>query len=236
MERKEFLQKGFATALSFAAFTPFVKSCSKNTAGTNTAGDDAGTCTDTPVDEEGPFPTHTPSSLVTNDITSDREGVPLTIKITVNNSNNNCSALQNAIVDIWHCDAAGNYSEYGGSQMQSTNYTSVHFLRGRQISNAGGLVTYTSIYPGWYPGRAPHIHVHIYSADGTSLLITQIAFPTDASNTVYSTATQYYTKGLQGTSNTEDHVFADSLASELATVAGSVSEGYVLTHLITVAA
>lgn len=237
MERKEFLKRGFTAALSMAAIAPMMKACSKD-AGTGTDSTDGSSdsCTDTPVETEGPFPTHTPSSLVASDITSDRTGVPLTIKITVNNSNASCAALGNAIVDIWHCDADGNYSEYGGTQMQSSNYTSVHFLRGRQTTNTSGLVTFTSIFPGWYQGRAPHIHVHIYSADGTSLLVTQIAFPTDVCNTVYTTATTYYKNGTQDTSNANDNVFSDSLAYELATVEGNINDGYTLTHLITVAA
>src|SRR4029079_107610 len=123
----------------------------------------------------------------------------LTIKLTVNNRKSSCAALSGAIVDVWHCDAAGNYSEYGGSVMQSSNYTSVHFLRGRQTTNSSGLVTFTSIFPGWYSGRALHIHVHVYSADGTSLLITQIAFPTDVCNTVYTTAADYKSRGTQDT-------------------------------------
>jgi protocatechuate 3,4-dioxygenase beta subunit len=173
---------------------------------------------------------------VTNDIRSDRTGVAFTIKITINNVNNSCAALAGAIVDIWHCDKDGNYSEYGGTGMQATNYTSVHFLRGRQVTDANGLVTFTSVFPGWYSGRAPHIHVHVYNAGGSSLKVTQIAFPTDVCNTVYTTATNYYTRGKQDTSNASDNVFSDSLASELATVTGSVSAGYTLTHLITVAA
>jgi len=160
----------------------------------------------------------------------------LTIQITINNTNNSCAALSGAIVDVWHCDAAGNYSEYGGSGMQSTNYTSVHFLRGRQTTNTSGVVTFTSIFPGWYSGRAPHIHVHVYSADGTSLMVTQIAFPTDICNTVYTMASPYNTRGTQDTSNSQDSVFSDSLASELATVSGSVANGYTLTHIITASA
>lgn len=238
MERKVFLKKGLA-ALGAVAIIPFVNSCKKDvTAGSDTdttSGTGSDSCTVSPSETEGPFPTKTPSSLVTNDIRSDRTGVPLTINITINNSNNNCAALANAIVDIWHCDKDGNYSEYGGTSMQSTNYTSVHFLRGSQTTDANGLVSFTSIFPGWYSGRAPHIHVHVYSSDGTSLLVTQIAFPTDVCNTVYSTSS-LYTKGLQDTSNATDNVFADSLANELATVTGNVSDGYVLTHLITVAA
>ena len=114
MKRKEFLKKGFTAALSFAAIAPVVKSCSKDVSDTLGADTGSGSCVETPSETEGPFPTHTPSSLVTNDIASDRTGVPLTVNITVNNSNNNCAALANAIVDIWHCDKDGNYSEYGG--------------------------------------------------------------------------------------------------------------------------
>lgn len=244
MERKDFLKRGFTAALSFAAIAPAMKSCSKDvdatgsteTDSTSTSTGDSDACTATPVETEGPFPTHTPSSLVTNDIRSDRTGVLLTVNITINNSNNNCSALSGAIVDIWHCDKDGNYSEYGGTQMQSSNYTSVHFLRGRQTTNTSGVVTFTSIFPGWYSGRAPHIHVHVYDANGTSLLVTQIAFPADVTNTVYTTATDFYTKGAQDTSNTQDNIFADSLAQELATVSGNITDGYTLTHLITVSA
>lgn len=238
MDRKYFLRNGLA-ALGMITVAPLAHSCKKTieesgtTSGETTTG---GTCTTSPSETAGPFPTKTPSSLVSSDIRSDRTGVPLTIKITINNKNNSCAALNGAIVDIWCCDKDGNYSEYGGSGMQSTNYTSVHFLRGRQTSDANGLVTFTSIFPGWYSGRAPHIHVHVYSASGSSLLVTQIAFPTNICDTVYTTATNFYTRGKQDTSNASDNVFSDSLASELATVSGSVAAGYVLTHLITVAA
>jgi protocatechuate 3,4-dioxygenase beta subunit len=244
MERKDFLRNGFMAALGFAAIAP-LKACSKDqdlasdtTSNSGGSGSSTGTgdCTVSPTETAGPFPTKSPSSLVTNDIRSDRTGVPLSLKITINNNNNNCAALAGAIVDIWHCDKDGYYSEYGGSGMQSANFTSVHFLRGRQVTNASGEVTFTSIFPGWYSGRAPHIHVHVYSASGSSLLVTQIAFPTDVCDAVYTTATNYYTRGKQDTSNARDGVFADSLASELATVAGSVSSGYTLTHLVTVAA
>lgn len=243
MERKVFLKKGMAS-LGLAFVAPLINSCKKETetatssgsgTGTGTGSGSSGSCTVAPIETEGPFPTKTPSSLVTSNITSDRTGVPFTIKITINNTNNSCSGLAGAIVDIWHCDADGNYSEYGGTGMQSTNYTSVHFLRGRQTTDASGLVTFTSIFPGWYSGRAPHIHVHVYNASGTSLKVTQVAFPTDVCNTVYTTATNYYKKGTQDTQNANDNVFSDSLASELATVTGSVSAGYTLTQVITVA-
>jgi protocatechuate 3,4-dioxygenase beta subunit len=242
MERKTFLRNGLA-ALGMGIVIPAINSCKKDsatttaaTSSTTTTTTTTGSCTVTPTETEGPFPTKTPSSFVRSDIRDDRTGVSFTIKITITNTNNSCAALQGAMVDIWHCDKDGNYSEYGGTSMQSTDYTAVNFLRGRQTTDASGLVTYTSIFPGWYSGRAPHIHVHIYNASGTSLLVTQIAFPTDVCNTVYTTATNYYTKGTQDTTNAADSVFSDSLAYELASVTGDITNGYVLTQTISVAA
>ena len=205
-------------------------------------GDETGSCTVSPTETAGPFPTKTPSSLVRSDIKDDRTGVAFTIKITIKNTNNSCAALAGVIVDIWHCDKDGYYSEYGGSGMQSVNYTAVHFLRGRQTTDANGVVTFTSIFPGWYSGRSTHIHVHLYNASGNSLLVTQIAFPEGTSSAVAtvngSGGTAYgYTKGMTGyTYNASDNVFSDSASDELATVTGSLSAGYTLTHTINVAA
>lgn len=254
MERKEFLKRLGMSGL----MVPLISACNESddptststtgsstttdttdssTSGTSTTGtttsDD---CTTTPSETAGPFPTKNPSTLEMADIRSDRTGVAFTIRITIQDKNNSCAALEGALVDIWHCDKDGYYSEYGGTSMQSVNYTAYHFLRGRQATDSNGLAAFTSIFPGWYSSRAPHIHVHIYDASGKSLLVTQIAFPTDVCNTVYTTATQYYTKGKQDTSNASDNVFSDSLASELATVTGNITDGYVLTHTIVVSA
>lgn len=245
MERKEFIKKlGFGTML-----VPFLAACSdsddpspsnNSSGGSTSGGTDSGTdtgsasCTVSPTETAGPFPTKDPASLERLDIRSDRTGIVMDVQITIQDKSNGCTALEGAIVDIWHCDAAGNYSEYGGTTMQTVNYQSVHFLRGRQETNSAGVASFRSIFPGWYSGRAPHIHVHIYDASGNSLLVTQIAFPTDVCDTVYTTATTLYTKGKQDTSNASDNVFADSLASELATVTGSIAEGFVLTKTIVV--
>ncbi len=122
--------------------------------------------------------------------------------------------------------------------MQSADFTSVHFLRGRQTTNANGLVSFTSIFPGWYSGRATHIHVHIYNSAGTSLLVTQIAFPEGSGSAVVlvnASSANGYTKGMSGyTYNANDNVFSDGFSSELATVTGSVAAGFVLTHTINV--
>jgi protocatechuate 3,4-dioxygenase beta subunit len=234
MERKTFLK----SSLGFLGMAVAAPSLLRATGITPIDDETLDTCTVSPTETAGPFPTHTPSSLVRTDITDGRTGVPFTINIAIKNKNANCGALANAIVDIWHCDKDGNYSEYGGSGMQSANYTTVHFLRGRQTSNADGMVGYTSIFPGWYTGRATHIHVHIYNAAGTSLLITQIAFPESTNSAVVqvNAATDYgYTKGMAGyTYNADDNVFSDdSQGIELAAaVTGSISEGFVLDHTI----
>lgn len=194
-------------------------------------------CTVSPSETAGPFPTITPTNWVRTDITDGRTGVAFTIDIYIKNKNAGCNALEGAIVDIWHCDKDGNYSEYGGSGMQATNYQSVHFLRGRQTTGSDGLVSFTSIFPGWYTGRATHIHVHIYSSSGTSLLITQISFPEGTNSAVAlvnASTANGYTKGMNGyTYNANDNVFSDdSTGAELAAVSGSVAQGYALTHTI----
>lgn len=245
MKRKEFLRGLGLIGIGTLAI-PVINSCSKDDNASNTStntdsgsGSSSGDCSVTASETAGPFPTITPSSLVKSNIVMDRTGVGFTINITIKNTKANCAALKDAIVDIWHCDKDGYYSEYGGSGMQSVNYTSVHFLRGRQTTDENGLVTFTSIFPGWYSGRATHVHVHIYNTSGTSLLVTQIAFP-EGSNSVVAlvnaSSTNGYTKGLSGyTYNASDNVFSDGTSNEMATVTGSVADGFVLAHTINVA-
>ncbi|KAJ8604037.1 hypothetical protein MRB53_041963 [Persea americana] len=244
MQRKYFLKSLLAGA---AAAPALLAACSKDeasptaasttttsTTGTTTTSS-SGSCTEAPTETEGPFPTHTPASYVRANIVDDRTGYPLAIKINVTNSKSSCAALAGALVDIWHCDREGNYSEYGGTSMQSTNYTSVHFLRGRQTTDSNGLVAFTSIFPGWYSGRATHIHVHIYTSSGTSLKVTQIAFPEGTGSAL--AAVNGYSKGLTGyTSNASDNVFSDGYSLELATVTGDTTNGFVLTITLAVAA
>jgi protocatechuate 3,4-dioxygenase beta subunit len=234
MERKEFIKRlGFSSLM-----VPLIASTATNCKEDNDSS--IGECVTTNTETEGPFPTKSPSTLQQVDIRSDRTGVAFSIEITVQDKNNNCSPLAGALVDIWHCDKDGYYSEYGGTTMQTVDYTAVHFLRGRQVTDSEGKVSFTSIFPGWYQSRATHIHVHIYNASGNSLLVTQIAFPegTNSAVQLVNAATAYgYTKGMTGyTYNDNDNVFGDGVDTELSTVSGSVSEGYNLTHTINVVA
>lgn len=233
MERKLFLKQGFA-ALGLSFVAPLANSCKKNDVTTDetTTGDTDGTSSNTcavaPSETEGPFPTKNPSAFERSDIRDDRTGYTLAVNITIGQVSKSCAALADAIVDIWHCDAEGNYSEYGGTQMQSTNYTSVHFLRGRQTTDSSGLVTFTTIFPGWYQGRATHIHVHIYNASGTSLKVTQIAFPEGTGTALASV--NGYSKGMSGyTYNANDNIFSDDSAGlEMSTVTGDKTNGFTL--------
>ena len=232
MERKDFIKN----SLGFLGMVVTAPALLKQpyTAAANVV--DPNSCGSTNSETAGPFPSHTPSSLVNNNIVAGRTGIPLTINLTINNSSMDCAAYEGAIVDIWHCDKDGNYSEYGGTGMQPTNYTNVHFLRGRQTTNANGQVSFTSIFPGWYNGRATHIHVHIYNTNGNSLLVTQIAFPEgsgSAVNLVNASTANGYTKGMNGyTYHANDNVFSDDVTNELASVSGSVASGFTLNHSI----
>ena len=243
MKRIEFLKKaglGLITTSALMActkedLTGGITDEPTNTPG-STNGESADNCSVTNPETAGPFPTKNPSDLQMQDIRSDRTGVQMDITLTVVNATNGCAFLPDAIVDIWHCDREGYYSEYGGTGMQSVNLTNVHFLRGRQVTDREGQVRFTSIFPGWYSGRAPHIHVHIYNASSKSLLVTQIAFPKTVCDHVYTTATNLYTKGTQDTTNERDNVFGDGYANELGSIAGSIDEGYALIHTIVVSA
>ena len=195
--------------------SPSTTSTSTTSGGTNA------TCAVTPTETVGPYPSLT--DLIRGDIREGRSGTTLTLTITLVNTNNNCSPVPNANVEIWQCDAAGNYSQYGTQTGQT-------YLRGIQTTNDNGEVTFTTIYPGWYQGRATHIHVEVVR-NGSSVKVTQIAFPESVNAAVYGTGV-YASRGSNPTSNSRDNIFADSLESELATVTGDPTSGYNATFRI----
>jgi protocatechuate 3,4-dioxygenase beta subunit len=182
-------------------------------------------CAVTPSETVGPFPSLT--DLIRSDIREGKSGATLTLTITVVNSINNCSPVANANVEIWQCDAAGNYSQYGTQTAQT-------YLRGIQTTNAEGQVTFTTVYPGWYQGRATHIHVEVVR-NGVSSKVTQIAFPESVNAAVYATGV-YASRGSNPTANARDGIFADSLDSEIASVSGDAASGYTATFRLGIAA
>lgn len=225
MDRKKFIKQGLMGMGAIVALPSAVSSCSKEDVNANT-----GACALAPAETAGPFPIKTPAALVRENIISDRTGIALLVTLNIQDQSDSCKAAAGAVVDIWHCDAEGNYSQYGGSAMQTTDYTTKDFLRGRQTADTDGKVSFITIFPGWYPGRAPHIHVEV-SFDG-AVRDTQIAFPKDICDLVYATA------GYNGTANTQnasDNVFSDSLTGNMAdSVTGNVTDGYTLLKTIVV--
>src|SRR5204862_7546171 len=126
-------------------------------------------CSTIPRETGGPYPgdgTNGPNALALTGIVRSvlrpslapasgaAEGVPLTIKLTLVNTGGGCAPLSGYAVYLWHCDREGRYSMY--------TITDQNYLRGVQESDAGGTVTFTSVFPGCYPGRWPHIHFEIY--------------------------------------------------------------------------
>jgi len=181
-------------------------------------------CAVTPSETAGPYPSLT--DFFRSDIREGKDGTTLTLTVKVVNTNSNCAAVANAQVEIWHCDVGGNYSQYGSV----TNQT---FLRGIQTTDANGTVTFTTIYPGWYQGRATHIHVEA-TVNGRSVKVSQMAFPESINNAVHATGV-YASRGANPMSNLSDGIFADSLMSELVTPSGSVATGYVAAFQLGVA-
>ena len=151
----------------------------------------------------------------------------LTLTLRVVNVNAGCAAVPNANVEIWHVDAAGDYSQYGTQTTQT-------FLRGIQTTNSNGEVTFTTIYPGWYQGRATHIHVEVTMA-GRSVKATQIAFPESINNTVHASGV-YASRGTNPMSNLADGIFSDSLSSEIVTPSGSAGSGYTASFQVAISA
>jgi protocatechuate 3,4-dioxygenase beta subunit len=200
----------------------------------------AGTCTLTATETDGPYPLYailTNSILTRSDITEGKTGVPLTLTITLQDLNNSCAPISGAGIYIWHCDKDGIYSGYANST--NAGSTSTTFLRGVQVTDSNGQVTFTTIYPGWYAGRITHVHAQVYLNDslveGTAVATTQLAFPIDITTAVYNTS--LYTKG-QNTSVTSfsaDNVFSDGTSTEMLTLSGDTTNGYAATMTISIA-
>ena len=202
-----------------------------------------------PEETAGPYPgdgSNGPDVLlqdgvVRSDITSSfgtgsgtADGVPLTVTFTVTDTDGN--PLAGRAVYAWHCDAAGRYSLYS-SGLEDENY-----LRGVQETTADGRATFTTIVPGCYSGRWPHVHFEVYesldvaTSSGDIVATSQLALPQDVCDAAY--ATSGYEGSVPNLANITletDNVFSDGADRQLATVTGSVSRGYVATLGVPVA-
>jgi protocatechuate 3,4-dioxygenase beta subunit len=168
-----------------------------------------GAVTTTPTETQGPY--WVDELLNRSDVRGDRTGLPFYLTVNVSKlANAVATPLANAYVDIWHCDAAGNYSDEPAA-MGNSNTQGQTWLRGYQITNAHGIVKFTTIYPGWYGGRTAHIHarVRFYSGTTTTLnMTTQFFFDDTITDLVYSSISPYSTRGrTRDTRNSNDMVY-----------------------------
>lgn len=160
-------------------------------------------------------------------------GVPTTIKLQLVNVSASCASLAGAAIYIWHCDREGLYSMY------SSGITGENYLRGVQEADASGQVTFTTIFPGCYDGRMPHVHFEVYpslakaSLASNRIKTSQFGFPTATLAEAY-TATGYSksVSNLARISYETDNVFRDGTTLQIASVTGNASQSYVATLTI----
>lgn len=203
-----------------------------------------------PEETQGPYPADGSNAsnqtlnvlddagIVRKDITSSlstgntAQGTPLSVTLKLSNTSGTCSSLEGYAVYIWHCNAQGEYSLYG------QGITNEDYLRGVQVTNSNGEVTFTTIFPGCYSGRWPHIHFEIYPSlnvatnASNKIKTSQLALPEATCNTVY-TSDSNYTDSIGNLSRitlSSDNVFGeDSGVLQIATITGDISSGLTAT-------
>jgi len=161
-----------------------------------------------------------------------REGVPLTLNINIASvGNNSCTPIQGAQVDIWHCDADGQYS---GVSDQGFDTTGQKFLRGYQLTDANGRVQFITIYPGWYSGRTVHIHFTIRTkgADAQDYQFTSQYFFDDALSDQVYTVQPYADRGQRNTRNSNDNIFNGGGDQLVLNLQGDETNGFTSTMTI----
>jgi len=165
------------------------------------------------------------------------EGIPCTIELTLVNTNADCAPLTEHALYLWHCNRGGNYSMY------STATVDEDYLRGVQVSDSDGKVSFTSIFPACYAGRWPHAHFEIYpsleeATNASNVLHTsQLALPEDICNQVYATeGYEQSVTNLAQISLESDNVFSDGVDLQMATISGDVTNGYTVQLTVGIAA
>lgn len=198
-------------------------------------------CSRIPEETAGPFPGDgsnganvlNQTGVVRNDIRSSfaglngtAAGVPLTVALTIVSAST-CEALADYAVYLWHCDRDGNYSLYS-SAVRTQNY-----LRGVQAADSTGKLTFTTVFPGCYPGRWPHIHFEVFRTLAASsnvsnrIATSQLALPKASCDLVYATTGYASSRtSLGGVSLAGDGIFRDGSSLQLATMTGNVTDGF----------
>ena len=196
--------------------------------GTTTPASGSSSCVLTASLTEGPF--FVDEKLNRSDIRTDpatgavSAGTPLALTFNVQRvASNACTPLTGAYLDVWHCDAAGVYSDVSGSTRK--------FLRGYQITDANGSAAFQTVYPGWYGGRAVHIHfkLRLYAGSTRTYEFTSQFFFNDTFTDSVYTQSPYSSRGSRSTRNANDGIY-NSLSttdkSGLTLQTSKTSDGY----------
>ncbi|AZU00159.1 MAG: intradiol ring-cleavage dioxygenase [Brevibacterium sp.] len=244
--RTLFSRRGVLGLVGAGVGTMALAACTSEASGsTSLASSSSGSVTEIPDETAGPYPadgTNGPdiledSGIVRSDIRSNIDGtdtvdgVPLTFSLTVTDMAGDNAPFEGAAVYAWHCDAQGRYSMYSEGVEDAT------WLRGVQVADENGEVTFTSIFPVCYSGRWPHIHFEVYPdvdsiTDAENAIATsQMAMPEDACNAVYELdAYDGSVKNLANVSLDDDNVFGDDGGEhQIATISGDTDSGYTAT-------
>lgn len=201
----------------------------ENAAAANTAPDALPACVARPAMTEGPY--FVDGMLNRTDIRSDpdtgevKAGVPLLLTFRVSEiASSACTPLAGALVDVWHCDADGVYS---GVADRSADTRGQKWLRGYQATDANGTAAFTTIYPGWYPGRTIHIHFKVRTAPDAAQghEFTSQLFFDDTLNDQVLSQPPYATRGYRTVLNGQDRIYSDELLLDVTPVA----QGYAAT-------
>ncbi|MBL0938380.1 MAG: dioxygenase [Gemmatimonadaceae bacterium] len=203
-----------------------------------TPNNNTGSCSRIPEETAGPYPGDgsnganvlNQTGVVRQDIRSSfaglsgsADGVPLSVNLTLVNAST-CAPLSGYAVYLWHCDRAGLYSLY------SSGVTNQNWLRGVQAADSSGRLSFTSIFPGCYAGRWPHIHFEVFrsvalaGAFTNRIATSQLALPKASCDTVYAQSGYASSRtNLAGITLATDNVFSDGSNLQLATVTGDTN-------------
>jgi protocatechuate 3,4-dioxygenase beta subunit len=235
---------------SSAATSTAGTASTSNTIGSSVNSAASGSCAVIPTETAGPFPgdgTNTVSGATVNALdlsgiqrsvitssfagaTGVAAGVPLKVVLNLKSVATACAAQSGYAIYLWHCDALGRYSMY------SSGVTGENYLRGLQVTDANGQVSFTTIVPGCYSGRWPHIHFEVFaspaaaSRGSNAAKISQLAIPQSMAAEVYSGSGYAGSAGnLNAASLATDNVFSDGSTLQVASIVGSLATGFVAT-------
>jgi protocatechuate 3,4-dioxygenase beta subunit len=214
LTRREMLSRAAGAAATLMVSQTLADCAAETVAGTDDGGTTSTSCVLTAALTEGPY--FVDERLNRSDLRADpatgavSQGVQLDLTFNVSRVDGSaCTPLTGAYLDVWHCDAAGVYSDVTGAVGR-------RFLRGYQITDGSGVARFTTIYPGWYQGRAVHVHfkLRLFAGSTTSYEFTSQFFFDESLTDAVHALSPYSSKGRRDTPNAADGIYNSLSATE----------------------